>query len=76
MIPLHTHQDGYHPKTDNNKPPEKPTVDDYLVVSRNEALLCAVSGGSVLRNPPASAGDVGLIPTSGDPLEKEMATHS
>ena len=67
MIPLHTHQDGYHPKTDKNKPPGKPTVDDYLAVNRNEALLCAVSGGSVLRNLPASAGDVGLIPTSGTP---------
>ena len=33
----------------------------------------------VVKNPPAKAGDtsdVGLIPGSGDPLEKEMTTHS
>ena len=29
-------------------------------------------GGSVIKNPPANAGDVG----GEDPLEKEMATHS
>ena len=36
-------------------------------------------GGSVVKNPPASAGasgDAGLIPESGRSLEKEMATHS
>ena len=32
--------------------------------------------GSVVKNPPANAGDVGSIPGLGDPLEKEMATHS
>ena len=33
----------------------------------------------VVKNPPANAGDirdVGSIPGSEDPLEKEMATHS
>ena len=30
---------------------------------------------SVVKNPPANAGDAGLIPGSDDPLEKEMATH-
>ena len=30
----------------------------------------------MVKNLPANAGDVGLIPGSGDPLEKEMATHS
>ena len=30
------------------------------------------SGGSVVKNPLANAGDLGWI----DPLEKEMATHS
>ena len=37
------------------------------------------SGGSVVKNPPANAGnvrDAGLIPGLEDPLEKEMATHS
>ena len=35
--------------------------------------------GTVVKNLPASAGDVrdvGLIPGREDPLEKEMATHS
>ena len=32
-------------------------------------------GGSVVKNPPANAGDVGLLPGSGDPLEKGMASH-
>ena len=38
-------------------------------------------GDSVVKNPPANARDMGLIPTSKDSpredlLEKEMATHS
>ena len=33
-------------------------------------------GDSVVRNLPAYAGDVSLIPGLEDPLEKEMATHS
>ena len=33
-------------------------------------------GGSVVKNPPANAGDMGLIPGPEDPLEKEMAIHS
>ena len=36
----------------------------------------AFPGGSVVKNPHANAGDVGSIPRSQDPLEKEMATHS
>ena len=32
--------------------------------------------GAVVRNPPASAGDVGSIPRLGRFLEKEIATHS
>ena len=32
-------------------------------------------GGSVVKNSPANAGDVGLIPGLEDPLEKEMATQ-
>ena len=31
---------------------------------------------SVVRNPPANAGDVGSVPVLGRPLEKEMAAHS
>ena len=40
--------------------------------------LCS-PGGTVVKNPPASAGDArysGLIPGSGRSLEEEMATHS
>ena len=33
-------------------------------------------GGSVVKNLPANAGDVGLTPGLGRSLEKEMATHS
>ena len=33
-------------------------------------------GASVVKNPPANAGDVGLIPGSGRSREEEMATHS
>ena len=33
-------------------------------------------GGKVVKKPPANAGDLESIPGSGDPLEKEMATHS
>ena len=36
-------------------------------------------GGSVVKNPPANAGDTGdagTVPESRDPLEEEMATHS
>ena len=41
--------------------------------------IYSVTGGTVVKNLPASAGDTrhpGLIPGSGDPLEEEMATHS
>jgi len=33
-------------------------------------------GGSVVKNPPANAGDAGLIPGREYLLEKEMSTHS
>ena len=33
-------------------------------------------GGSVVKNPPANAGDTGPSLGREDPLEKEMATHS
>ena len=32
--------------------------------------------GSMVKNQPVNAGDLGLIPGWGDPPEKEMATHS
>ena len=33
-------------------------------------------GGLVIKNLPASAGDVGSVLGQGDPLEEEMAAHS
>ena len=39
----------------------------------------AFPGGTVIKNPPANAGDAreeGLIPSLEDPLGEEMATHS
>ena len=33
-------------------------------------------GGSVVKSPPASAGDVGTIPGSGRSLQKEVVTQS
>ena len=33
-------------------------------------------GGSTVKNPPVSAGDVGFILGWDDPLEKERTTHS
>ena len=35
-----------------------------------------ITGGAVVKNPPANAGDVGVIPELGRRLEKGMATHS
>ena len=39
-------------------------------------LLEGFPDGSVVKNPPANARDMGLIPGQEDPLGKEMATHS
>ena len=39
-------------------------------------MLRGFPGDSVVNNLPANAGDWGLIPGLGYPLEKEMATHS
>ena len=38
--------------------------------------LWGFPGGSVVKNLPANAGDIGSIPGPGRFLEKEMATHS
>ena len=40
------------------------------------ALVLGFPGGSVIKNPPANAGGMGLTPGLGRSLEKEMATHS
>ena len=45
---------------------------------RDSKAQISFSGGSVVKNLPASAGDTRdtvLIPGQEDPLEKEMATH-
>ena len=55
-----------------------------LIMSKNECLLCFMpllpfqgfSGGSDGKESTCNAGDQGLIPGWGRPLEKEMATHS
>ena len=39
-------------------------------------LILGFPGGSVVKNPHASEGDVGLIPGLGISLEKEMTTQS
>ena len=39
-------------------------------------MIAGFSGGSVVKNLPTNAGDLGSTPGSEDPLEKEMATHS
>ena len=39
-------------------------------------MFVGFPGGSVAKNPPASAGDSGSILGREDPLEKGMATHS
>ena len=42
----------------------------------NNAVWAGVLEKALVKNPPAHAGDVGSIPDSEDPLEKETATHS
>ena len=39
-------------------------------------MIAGFSGGSVVKNLPANAGDWGSIPGSEDPLEKEMTNRS
>ena len=41
----------------------------------NYTSIRGFPGGPVVKNPPANAGDTGLIHGSGRSLEKEMATH-
>lgn len=39
-------------------------------------MIYWVLGGTVVRNPPSSAGDAGFIPVSENSLEEEMVTYS
>ena len=45
-------------------------------LNNNNFCVSGFPGGSVVKNLPADAEDVGLILGWEDPLEKEMATHS
>ena len=45
-------------------------------MTQGRNLINDFPGGSVVKNPPANAGDACLIPGSGRSPEKEMANHS
>ena len=47
-----------------------------LEIFKGNSVEMGFSGGSVVKNPPATAGCMGSIPGLGDPLEKGMAIHS
>lgn len=47
----------------------------YIVFTEESSYIMGFSGGLVVRNPSASAGDRDSIPVSGRCLETEMATH-
>ena len=51
-------------------------LDKLLIFLVPQFPLGGVLSGSVVKNPPAKAEDVYLIPGQKDLLEKEMATHS
>ena len=44
--------------------------------SKTHIYTMGFSGGSVVKNLPAIARDVGSVPGSGGPLEKGVSTHS
>ena len=44
--------------------------------NRNKLRFKGFTHGSLIKNLPANAGDVGSILGQDDPLEEEMATHS
>ena len=44
--------------------------------NRNTLRFKGFTGGSLIKNLPANAGDVGSILGQDDPLEEDMATHS
>ena len=46
------------------------------VILSHQGIFRAFLVAQMVKNLPANAEDVGLIPGSGDPLEKGMATHS
>ena len=50
------------------------SIASRISIMRN--VLFFLSGSTVVKNLPPSAGDVGSVPGSGDPLEKGMVIHS
>ena len=55
------------------------TESDTTEATQQQQQQRGYTRGSVVKNPPVNAGDArdtGSIPGWGDPLEKEMATHS
>ena len=53
------------------------SLDEYGILCWRlsfKTLKLGFSGGPVVKNPPAKAGDTGSIPGLEDPLEKGMAT--
>ena len=48
----------------------------HLVFLQPFTISKGFCGGEVAKNPPASARDMGSIPSMEDPLEKKMVTHS
>ena len=48
----------------------------FLNLELDEVDVEGFPSGSVVKNTPANAGDVGSIPESGGPLEEGVATHS
>ena len=47
-----------------------------MKINPNSKMVGGFPGGSVVKKPPASAGDSGSIPRWEDSLEKQMETHS
>ena len=60
----------------NGREREKKTSYLLSLIIRALIPLWGFSGGSVVKNMPANAGDLGSILGWEDPLEREMATHS
>ena len=64
-----------HPRPEHINDSLGDKLPEAWTVRRLESLFGS-PGGSVVKNPRANTGDLDSIPGSGDPLEKEMATHS
>ena len=54
----------------------KPTTGSQKKSRKSVGLESVLPGGSLVKNPPANAGDQGLIPGLGRSPGKESATHS